>query len=216
MIIVPETYTAPVGYKETGAVGVAQAVFGNDKDIGIRFFIHALHRPAKSAAVGYEVFEDVEMVEFHIDQFTKSTRIVTEFDKKKYADLYDRFQRGLGSKGTLIEGWSIASPSDKAMLIHQGFITVDQLAECPDSRLEKMPPTSSELREKARQHVKAQSGKIEAEKLGDVILELQRKVAALADENTSLKDTLLGTAAKKKTKAKKEIVQEIENQEVIE
>lgn len=187
MIIVPDTYSAPIGYVETGSVGVKQAVFGNDKDIGIRFFIHAIQRPAKSAALGYEVWEDVEMIELHIDRYTKSTRMVTEHDKAKYSDLYRRFQLGLGSKGTMIESWNIIGPADKAMLIHQGFVTVDQLSECPDSRLEKMPPTAKELIEKAKQHVKSTSGKIEAEKLGDVIMELQRKVTALEDENSNLK-----------------------------
>lgn len=187
---------------------VRAAVFGNDADVGIRFFIHSEFRPAKSEIVGYDVWEDVEMIEFFVDKLTRISLMVTNEHRRKYAELYNRFKQGLGSSGTMISSWNQITPSERNMFEAQGIITVEQLAEVQDSRLAALPYGTKEAREKAKRHVAAQSGKLDAEKYGETILTLQRKLAAMeAREAARLAEPAKKT--KGRPKKNKEILEDV-------
>lgn len=200
----PENLVMPVKYAGKEGESVRAAVFGNDADIGIRFFIHAEFRPAKSEVMGYDVYEDIEMIEFYVDKLNRIAMMVTNEHRAKYAELYNRFKQGLGSSGTMIQAWNQITPSERHMLEAQGIITVEQLAEVADSRLAALPYGTAAMREKAKKHVAATSGKLEAEKYGDTILELQRKLASMeAREAARLEAEAAKPAKKAKGRPKK-------------
>lgn len=212
MEAIPETLVMPVRYAGKDGEVVRAAVFGNDADVGIRFFIHSEFRPAKSEIMGYDVWEDVEMIEYFVDKLTRISQMVTNEHRRKYADLYNRFKQGLGSSGTMISAWNQITPSERNMLEAQGFITVEQLAEVSDSRLAALPYGTKEAREKAKKHVAAQSGKLDAEKYGDEILALRRQVEKLqAQEVSRLEAEAAKPAKKTKGKAKKTKTEILEN-----
>lgn len=208
MEAIPENLVMPVKYAGKEGEVVRAAVFGNDADVGIRFFIHSEFRPAKSEIVGYDVWEDVEMIEFFVDKLTRISLMVTNEHRRKYAELYNRFKQGLGSSGTMISSWNQITPSERNMFEAQGIITVEQLAEVQDSRLAALPYGTKEAREKAKRHVAAQSGKLDAEKYGETILTLQRKLAAMeAREAARLAEPAKKT--KGRPKKNKEILEDV-------
>jgi hypothetical protein len=202
----------PVRYAGKEGEVVRAAVFGNDADVGIRFFIHPEFRPAKSEIMGYDVWEDIEMIEFFVDKLNRISMMVTNEHRRKYAELYNRFKQGLGSSGTMISAWNQITPSERNMLEAQGIITVEQLAEVQDSRLTALPFGTKEAREKAKKHVAAQSGKLGAEKYGDTILELQRKLASMeAREAARLEADAVKPAKKAKGRPRKQTKEILEN-----
>jgi len=203
----PENLVMPVRYAGKEGEVVRAAVFGNDADVGIRFFIHPEFRPAKSEIMGYDVYEDLEMIEFYVDKLNRITTMVTNEHRNKYAELYNRFKQGLGSSGTMIQGWNQITPSERHMLEAQGIITVEQLAEVQDSRLAALPFGTAAMREKAKRHVAAQSGKLDAEKYGDTILALQRKLAAM-EEREAARLAAPTKKAKGRPKKTKEILED--------
>lgn len=203
----PENLVMPVKYAGKDGEVVRAAVFGNDGDIGIRFFLHPEFRPAKSEIMGYDVWEDIEMIEYYVDKLTRISEMVTNTHRSKYAELYNRFKQGLGSSGTMIHSWNQITPSERNMFEAQGIITVEQLAEVQDSRLAALPYGTKEAREKAKKHVAANSGKLEAEKYGETILALQRKLAAMeAREAARLSEPAKKT--KGRPKKNKEILED--------
>lgn len=212
MEAIPENLVMPVKYAGKEGEVVRAAVFGNDADVGIRFFIHSEFRPAKSEIVGYDVWEDVEMIEFFVDKLTRISLMVTNEHRRKYAELYNRFKQGLGSSGTMISSWNQITPSERNMFEAQGIITVEQLAEVQDSRLAALPYGTKEAREKAKKHVEAQSGKLNAEKYGDTILELQRKLAQVEAREAARLEAEEAKPSKKtkgRPKKNKEILEDV-------
>ena len=94
----------------------------------------------------------------------------------------------------------------------QGIITVEQLAEVQDSRLAALPYGTKEAREKAKKHVEAQSGKLNAEKYGDTILELQRKLAQVEAREAARLEAEEAKPSKKtkgRPKKNKEILEDV-------
>jgi len=209
---IPENLVMPVKYAGKDGEVVRAAVFGNEGDIGIRFFINPEFRPAKSEVMGYDVWEDVEMIEFYVDKLTRISQMVTNEHRRKYADLYSRFKQGLGSSGTMISTWNQITPSERNMFEAQGFITVEQLAEVSDSRLAALPYGTKEAREKAKKHVAAQSGKLDAEKYGDEILALKRQIEKLQADAVAKAEAEAAKPAKRtRGKAKKTKTEILEN-----
>jgi hypothetical protein len=221
----PESLVMPVSYAGNRNDTVRAAVFGNDADIGIEFRLVAELREAKSAILGFPFYEDVEMIFFHVDKWTVIPELVNDTHRHKYAELYHRFKMGLGSSGTLIASWPMISPSERNMLQAQGIITVEQLSEVQDSRLAQLPPGTAEMRKKAKQHVQAESGKLDVSKYGDEILDLRRqladmqaraaaqeeKEAAKEDSKKSVEAAPLPEKKKRVRRTKKQIEEDLKN-----
>jgi hypothetical protein len=209
---IPENLVMPVKYAGKEGETVRAAVFGNEGEVGIRFRLHSEFRPAKSEIMGYDVWEDIEIIEFFTDKLNTIPLMVTNEHRRKYAELYNRFKQGLGSSGTMISAWNQITPSERNMFEAQGIITVEQLAEVSDSKLAALPYGTKEAREKAKKHVAANSGKLEAEKYGETILELQRKLASMeAREAERLEADAAKPAKKAKGRPKKTKTEILEN-----
>lgn len=186
MFDLPEAYKTPVQYQDAGHKDVKQAIYGNIKDLYVKFFPLAEHRPAKSSLLDLEIYEDSDFIEIIVDKFTHVHRKVTAEDKLQFAHLWDRYQKQLGSVGTLIEKWDLLGPAEKAICIGNGILTVDQLSEMSNERLGKFPAPFAELRDKAKAHVKARDGKVEVSEYGDMLVKMQQQLTVLEAKNAEL------------------------------
>jgi hypothetical protein len=119
-----------------------------------------------------------------------------------FKPMYDKWKEGQRFGGTQIFDWSAASVGERASLIHQNILTVEQFAEMPDEKVQTLPFGIKELHARARTEVAAKNAKPDIEGYISEIVELRKKVEKL--EAGSL-DT---EPAKKRGRPKKESIYE--------
>lgn len=150
----------------------------NGSVLPARFYVEAQENPAKSAAAGRPVFDDVEMIEIIIDRTDTRQRPVTKADIEAYPALYLAFKQGESqekAEGTPLREWPPIKRSQAESLAAAGIRTVEHLAGASDGKLQQIGPLMA-LRTKARDWLEeAQKG---------------AGMSALRAENESLKNRL--------------------------
>jgi len=193
---------------------------GHDQGVAYRFFVHAEYNKQKSRSKGYEVFDEIEMIEWLRDKRTKPTEQVRflpdallEFNDEgqcisgRYSDSYNRFKEGRQAAGMPLSKWGVLSEGECASLAKAGIFTIEQLAEQPRSKIEsKYPVRFIEALERAIQWVYGQEARESAfetsNKVDELLAQNQVLQARLAEmEEKTGQDTL--AAIKEKSKAKK-------------
>lgn len=165
------------GFKEL------MALAANPKREGLlpaRFFIAPIEDEAKSKAAGRKVFVDVEMVEIRVDRDTIS-RPVTEQDKRDYAHQYVPWKNGqdqTAAEGMPLREWPMVTRSQAEEFAYCGIRTVEQMASAADTLIQRIGPYM-ELRQKARDWLKAATDNGEIVKLRDENTDLRGRLAAL-------------------------------------
>lgn len=177
MSYLPQEFKSPLEEREI-APGVKQFIYGNDGGLAVRFFTHAEYNFKRSKELGLEFFDELEMLEIVIDKGNIMHRPATEFDKRRYAKLYESYRNGKMAHGTLIRNWDVLSMGEQATLEMNGVFTVEQFAELADQKFEKLPGFK-EKQERAKQHIRAKSGILDAAEYADRLADQGRQIEEL-------------------------------------
>jgi len=179
--------------------GVSQIMMaGHDRGVAYRFFMHPVYNKTKSDELGYEVFEEEEMIEWTIDRKNRPTEYVKflpqallqrnrdgEIIGGRYKDAYLAWKSGKSAPGTSLRKWGLLSDAQVASLEADGLFTVEQFSELDRARVTaKYPQEFVEAYERAgqflaAQQVKASTGEM-AERLKKVEEEKVELLARLA------------------------------------
>lgn len=160
-----------------------QKFFAVEDGVLPRFYTKAVKNNFKSKAEGRDVFENVEFVEILIpgDKRTAISQRVRPDHINRFKNVYKAFKEGsmVSNMGTPIDSWSIIDPATKATLKYMHILTIEMLAELPDSMLANVGMGARDLRDKARRHVQ-ETGTDEATKgLREERDELLKRIEAL-------------------------------------
>lgn len=185
---------------------------GHDQGVAYRFFNETEYRKEQSKILGYEKFENVEMIEWLIDRRNKPTEQVRflpeeliRFDRDgevvggKYFESYKRFKDGLSAPGLLISKWGGLADTEVMTLAAYGIFSVEQFAAMPRGKIDgKFPIEILEAFERAIQYVNGKDARYESEQTAGKMLELAQANSKLESEMAELRKELLA-----KTKGKK-------------
>lgn len=177
--------------------GVNRFVSGHHQGVAYRFFVHPEYNAIKSREKNYEVFDEIEMIQWIVDkkhQPTERVRMLPEtllrFDRNGecvggvYKPAYDRFKAGASAPGTALEKWNQLTTGEVASLTSSGVYTVEQFAEMPKDRVQaKFGDSYLEHYERANQFVNGQ--RLREEALGQA-----SKFEAIEAENRLLRERL--------------------------
>lgn len=182
--------------------GVQRAVIsGHDGGVGYRFFRHQEYNPVKSEDAGYEVFDEIEMIQWLVDRRTKPTERVRflpeallRFDRHgeprsgRYLEAYKRFKAGEDAVGTPLRRWGVLADNLIASLEAEHIFTIEQFAETPEDRVVgRFPEEFVQAWKRAQQwmgsqNVSKQYGE-QSQQLAEqaaLIAQLQKQLAALS------------------------------------
>lgn len=190
------------------ADGVSRlAIAGHDQGVGYRFYIHPIYNKEKSEEAGYEVFDEVEMIEWRVDRKNKPVEqvqflpagllkfrvrdkvtglwdVTSECIGGRYREAYEAFKSGKATPGMPLARWGVLSDAEMASLAAEGIFTVEQFAAMPKERIRlRFPDNFAEAQERAVHFV---AGKEMREKAG----EQAEKMKALEDQNKELLERL--------------------------
>jgi hypothetical protein len=155
-----------------------------------RFFMDAVLNEFKTRNEGRPIYDDIEMVEVRIPG-EKNMRLVFLADEpfngngetriERYPEEYAAFKRGeqRAVTGTPLEAWPILTKSQVLELKAANILSVDELADLPDSSLKKIGSKGRELREQARAFKDAAKGGAEVLAQAARIASLEAMVAQL-------------------------------------
>lgn len=176
---------------------------GHDKGVAYRFYVHTVFNPRVSKTVGYEYFDEIEMIEWLIDKNNKPTERVNllpeellkrSFDGKeviggRYFEAYKRFKEGRDAVGTPLRKWGVLSDGNVASLEAAQIFTVEQLAEITRDRIAGVYPEDvveahdrAVLHMKSRDQVAVQNE--QARKMADMEAELEKLRAMVKGDAT--------------------------------
>jgi hypothetical protein len=134
------------------------------KDMGragviIQFSVEAKLDRAASALAGRPVMKDVEYIRIMTPGSSNNVvhRPVEPKDLESYGAQYERWQKSKENPvvGQPLREWPPLRPSEVATLVHNNVRTVEELAEVSDSNLQRIGPGFTELRQRARDFIKA-------------------------------------------------------------
>lgn len=192
--------------------GVSRFISGHDKGVAFRFFVHPEYNAAKSKAAKYEVFDEIEMIEWMADTKCKPVErvrllppellSVDEFTGEpsgRYAEAYANFKKGLTAPGTPLTKWGILSDGEIATLNANQVWSVEQFAAMPRAKLEgKFPQEFHDYFERAVQFVNGKQGRADEMRRVEELLELQRekdRQARMIEELQAQVQALVNAAA---------------------
>lgn len=178
---IPDNFVQPLNHVQTSSPWIMKPVFGTVNQQFVRFFISYEYDENKSQQLNYEHMEPVEMCEITNDRFTKCCKRVVDlqmWQKQAFAELYTRFKNQEDSLDTEIYAWVAIKPSEKALLEHCGFSSVEQIASASSEIIARLGPGGKDLQEKAIKHVNAKGEKIKASEFADQIGLLRAELEA--------------------------------------
>lgn len=191
--------------------GVNRLMSGHDKGVAYRFFISPVYNKTKSTVAGYEVFDDVEMIEWLIDRKNKPTELVRflppellNFDRDgvcvggRYKDSYLSFKTGRSTPGLPLAKWGQLSDGEVATLASMHIFTVEQLAEQPRGKFEgRMANEFVEAFDRAVQFVAGKEQRTVQAAQAAKMAELEAANKALLDRLAALENRAVVKKAKK-------------------
>ena len=163
-----------------------------DDGLFVKFSKRAVEMKAKSEEKGYPVFDEIDFISIIVagDPTNQVERKVRDDDKRRFAPIWEKYkngEKGTSLSGMPIEQWASISLTEKAMLKHIEFHTVESLAAASDSSLQRVGMGGFELRAKAKAFLEAagdssaiQKYAAENKRLKDDLEALKLQVAELA------------------------------------
>lgn len=151
----------------------------------VEFFLESREHPGKSAEAGRPVHIDVEMVKIinpgSRDEFVSK---VTEEVAAQYPEEYRRWKetRRNTVEGTPLEMWPVMTPALVADLKYQKILTVEQLATCSDTAIQKLGHGFLDLRQKARAFLEVAKDTAAVQKYASENEQLRRDIDMLKAE----------------------------------
>jgi hypothetical protein len=120
-----------------------------------RFYIDPREDVNASKEAGRPIYRDVELVEVRIagDKNNIPVFKVTDVHRKRWPEHYAAFKRGeeMSPVGTPVEQWPILSRSKCMELKAAGVMTVEALAELPDSAIHRIGMDARKLIAQAKE-----------------------------------------------------------------
>jgi hypothetical protein len=173
---------------------------GFQKDgIPYRFFYLTVFNLHKSQKAGYEVYDEVEAVEFFIDKKTKHVTEVKFLDDERltrnfrgeivggtFYENYRRWKAGMDAPGLPLNKWEAVSPSQVKTLQSENIYSVEQLAATDRDRIVQIFGAGSPFMEIYERAILFQGNK-------DIIAKSQEQldqIAAMAEENRKVREEL--------------------------
>jgi hypothetical protein len=167
---------------------------GHDKGVAYRFFIHPVYNPTKSEELGYEVFDDIEMIEWLIDRKSKPTEQVRllppdllkwnrvgDLVGGRYKDAYESWKTGKASPGTPLRRWGLLGDGQVASLEAEGIFTVEQFNELGRDRIAaRYPQEYVEAHDRAEKFLAAQAIRAENVETVERLKKLEAERAEMA------------------------------------
>ena len=136
---------------------------------------------------GDGTFRNVEMINIWIDKDNTVRRRVTAEDRERFRDRYEAFKRGeeVPADGTPINLCTFATPADVATCKAERILTLEQLAETPDERLQRSRNLIN-FKYKVQDWLKARSNTSHVAELREQIERLKAQIDALKEKNAAL------------------------------
>lgn len=204
--VAQDFFTKP-NVKQVSISDGVQTISGhNEHGVGYRFFIHEIYNDTKSKQLGYEKYDEIEMIEWLLDKNNKPVERVRllaqdypgllrlndegEAIGGQYASAYNRFKEGRDAPGLSLERWGVPSTAQIKTFASLGVFTVEQLAmQDRQKMLTKFGGDSEFFRvfERSILHANAQN---KEEELGDAsnrIVALEQANKQMAIENEEIK-----------------------------
>lgn len=162
-----------------------------------RFYMEPVQNPAKTAAEGRPIFDEVEMIEITIpgDRLTRFVALAHELESSKsippktyaqaFPDEYAAFKRGeqRAATGTPIEHWAILTAARVAELKALGILSIDEVAALSDAAARNIGHDGLSLRDQASAHIaNARDGALvteQARQIAELQAQLKTVMAAL-------------------------------------
>ena len=180
----PQTYT-PDGV----------AVFGNDAQLMVRFFVHPELSTYQSKIQGVPVHHDVEMIEvFQPGEKESVKQLVTDFHRYRFPKQYEAFKEGKEqtASGTPLELLFPSEPSTVLTLRNLHIYTIQQLSALTDTGIANLPMGGRQLVDRAKKYLETASAGAPAhqmEMMQKQIAELQAQLAASQQASTETTET---------------------------
>lgn len=132
---------------------------GNDGCVA-RFHMQAVQNKRQSKIEGRAVFEEHPFVQIFVpsDKNNIPDRRVTDADKDRWPEEWAKFCRTQEEviSGTPVAHWPLLNRAQVAEMKANGFLTVEAIANCPDSQLKRLGADPKALIERAKQHLQPQ------------------------------------------------------------
>ena len=213
----PEVASQQLRQQQRTAQQLADGVVdfaGHDRGLAYRFFNHLEYNKSQSQILGYEKFDEVEMIEWLIDRKNKPcerVRLLPEelirFDRDGeavgglYFESYKRFKEGLTAPGLSIAKWGVLADPEVATLSAHGIFSVEQFAAMPRSKIMgRFPQDIIDAFERAIQYVNGKDQRADNELAAQKVMELAQQNSKLESDVAELRQQLLD-----KTKGRKKV-----------
>lgn len=155
----------------------------------VRFNMEPVYNPAKSAAAGRPIFDDVEYVEIRVpgDQTNRVHRPAREQDKTDHAGAYAAFKAGhdAPTEGMPLREWPGCTRGEVEMLSHFRIRTVEELASIHDGNAQQVGPILA-LRQRARDYVEAAKRAAPVDQMRAELLARDERISALTQQVAEL------------------------------
>lgn len=157
----------------------------------VEFFLDSREHPAKSAEAGRPVHVDVEMV--RIINPGSRDEYVAKADEdiiRQYPEEYRRWKETKRNtiEGTPLEMWPVMTPAIVADLKYQRIYTVEQLATCSDTAIQKLGHGFLDLRKKAQAFLEVAKDSAAVQKYAAENEQLRRDIEMLKAEIVKIND----------------------------
>jgi len=171
-----------------------------NKRLSVQFFKRPLINPAKTAAEGREIYDEVIWIKKMTpgDALNIIERPIYEQDKMEFPLHWAAFQNKHGNdemiSGTLLSEWSLISRSQAEELKGLKFHTIEQIAEASDLALQRLGMSAGmspyTFRDKAKAFLNKSSSDAEALKRDESLRALETENERLRQENKAEMDKL--------------------------
>lgn len=163
--------------------------YQGDEKLPVQFYMGAVPDDAETARQGRPIYRDVECIKIFNSKDNVIDRPVRDTDKKRWPGAYQAWKNTgdgePGAVGTRLEHWPLMSRSQVEEFKFFKVFTLEQLAELPDTTVQKMNG-AVKLKQLARLAVEAAKGEapfqrlqLEIEKRDGAIEELKAEVVRL-------------------------------------
>jgi hypothetical protein len=190
---------------DTRQVLSGYSTYNANERLRVKFYLREILNEVRTAETGTEQFDYLEYCEIPIPGSKEIwDQPVRDIDIKRFPEEYARFkagQKGLDlSNVTVLKDWAPIDPAKYNELVAEGFLTVEEVANCPDSSIGKLGANGVSLRKQAQafmanKAVNSNDGRIK--KLEKENQDLQEQMRQLIEMN---KEALSRLAEKEGTK----------------
>ncbi len=154
------------------------AIFGNDAQLMVKFFIHPELSVYQSKERGVPVYNDVEMIEvFQPGEKESVKQLVTDFHRMRFPKQYENFKNGIeqSGSGTPLDLLFPSEPSTVLTLKAINVFSVQQLAALNDTGIQALPMGGRQLVERAKNYLQTSQTGADLNRMA----EMQRQIAEL-------------------------------------